>query len=57
MGYLDVVYRNIEFLSFPIHITGNTFVGPGDTDPDVQISCFRFFMEELRSRWCKGHQP
>jgi hypothetical protein len=27
------------------------------TDPDVQISCFRFFMEELRSRWCKGHQP
>ena len=22
------------------------------TDPDVQISRFRFFMEEPRSRWC-----
>jgi hypothetical protein len=29
MGYLDIVYRNVEYLSFPIHITGNTFVGPG----------------------------
>jgi hypothetical protein len=23
------------------------------TDPDVQISRFRFFMEEPRSRWCR----
>jgi hypothetical protein len=29
MGYLDLVYQNTEYVSFPIHITGNTFVGPG----------------------------
>ena len=26
------------------------------TDPDVQISRFRFFMEEPRSRWCRSHR-
>jgi hypothetical protein len=27
------------------------------TGPDVQISRFRFFMEEFRSWWCSSHHP